>query len=135
MIEYVDQQHDYFEHPIQVSSGTYRMPVAPGYSTEIKLESIKDYIYPTKSETLQLYRDVSMIKGWKMKKVKHPKLITKQKRRQKVNKKVTDKSIDQVDDGIKDDKKNAKRGKKIKAGKKKKIKDGKEKTEDEKKIK
>jgi len=123
MIEYVDQQHDYFEHPIQVSGGTYRMPVAPGYSTELKLESIKDYIYPTKSETLQLYQNIAMLKKWKLKKARQPKLVIKQKKGQPVNKKITNKAIDEVDNEIKNGKKNGKRGKKTKAREKDEIKD------------
>jgi L-fuconate dehydratase len=126
MIEYVDQQHDYFEHPIQVSGGTYKMPVAPGYSTKIKLESIKDYIYPTKSETLQLYQDIIMLKKWKIKKPRHPKLVIKPRKGQQVNKKIADKATDQVDNEIRNGKKNGKRGKKIKAGEKHEPKDEKE---------
>ncbi|KMQ89858.1 mitochondrial enolase superfamily member 1-like protein [Lasius niger] len=46
MIEYVDQQHEHFENPVQITNAHYMPPVNPGYSTKIKDECILKYAYP-----------------------------------------------------------------------------------------
>ncbi|XP_043284152.1 mitochondrial enolase superfamily member 1-like isoform X2 [Venturia canescens] len=47
MIEFVDQQHEHFVCPAVVQNAHYIAPKAPGYSTELREESILDYQYPT----------------------------------------------------------------------------------------
>lgn len=47
MIEFVDQQHEHFVNPAIVQKAHYIAPEAPGYSTELREESILDYEYPT----------------------------------------------------------------------------------------
>ncbi|AKV55549.1 Mandelate racemase/muconate lactonizing enzyme, C-terminal domain protein [Bifidobacterium actinocoloniiforme DSM 22766] len=45
MIEYVDNQHEYFVHPIQISEGNYVAPTAPGNGTEMTVETAQKYLY------------------------------------------------------------------------------------------
>ena len=44
--EFVDHLHEHFVEPCVVSNGRYLPPVAPGYSAEIKQDSISEYRYP-----------------------------------------------------------------------------------------
>jgi L-fuconate dehydratase len=46
MIEYVDHLHEHFVDPVVVRDGRYRLPDAPGYSAEIKRESLAGYRFP-----------------------------------------------------------------------------------------
>jgi L-fuconate dehydratase len=46
MIEYVDHLHDHFVDPVVIRNGRYMPPTAPGYSIEIKPESLAQYEYP-----------------------------------------------------------------------------------------
>ena len=46
MIEYVDHLHEHFTDPVVVRDGRYRVPTAPGYSVEMKPESIAEFSYP-----------------------------------------------------------------------------------------
>jgi L-fuconate dehydratase len=46
VIEFVDHLHEHFLHPVRLSQGHYLPPAAPGYSIEIKPESLIDYHYP-----------------------------------------------------------------------------------------
>jgi L-fuconate dehydratase len=46
MIEYVDHLHEHFTDPVVVRDGRYRIPTAPGYSVEMKSESIAEFSYP-----------------------------------------------------------------------------------------
>lgn len=46
VIEYVDQQHEHFEHPVRVQNACYMPPTSPGYSVKLKDECIKNYTYP-----------------------------------------------------------------------------------------
>jgi L-fuconate dehydratase len=43
MIEYVDHLHEHFVDPVRVAAGAYRVPQAPGYSTEMRRASIEAY--------------------------------------------------------------------------------------------
>jgi L-fuconate dehydratase len=43
MIEYVDHLHEHFVDPVRVTAGAYRVPQAPGYSSEMRRESIEAY--------------------------------------------------------------------------------------------
>jgi L-fuconate dehydratase len=45
-VEYVDHLHEHFVDPCVVEKGRYRMPSAPGYSTEMLGESQAAYAYP-----------------------------------------------------------------------------------------
>lgn len=46
LVEYVDHLHEHFVNPCMVRHGCYLPPTAPGYSIEMKQESICDYSYP-----------------------------------------------------------------------------------------
>jgi L-fuconate dehydratase len=46
MLEYVDHLHDHFIHPVDVNDGRYMPPLEPGYSIQIKQESLDRYVYP-----------------------------------------------------------------------------------------
>ncbi len=46
MIEYVDHLHEHFLDPVRIERGAYRMPEAPGYSAEMRRESIDAHRYP-----------------------------------------------------------------------------------------
>ena len=44
-IEYVDHLHEHFVDPCIVMNGTYRAPTSPGFSIEMKAQSIKDFVF------------------------------------------------------------------------------------------
>ena len=46
VIEYVDHLHEHFITPVVIRNGNYMPPVAPGYSIQMKKESLKDYEFP-----------------------------------------------------------------------------------------
>ncbi len=46
MIEYVDHLHEHFLDPVVIKNGAYMPPVKPGYSIEMKPESLDDYEFP-----------------------------------------------------------------------------------------
>lgn len=46
IIEYVDHLHEHFIHPVTINNGFYMPPVEPGYSIEMKPESLVDYEFP-----------------------------------------------------------------------------------------
>ena len=46
MIEYVDHLHEHFVDPVVIRGGSYLLPMAPGYSAEIKPESLAAFRYP-----------------------------------------------------------------------------------------
>jgi L-fuconate dehydratase len=45
--EFVDHLHEHFVHPVQLLHGRYQVPGAPGYSAEIKPDSLMRFAYPT----------------------------------------------------------------------------------------
>ena len=45
-IEYVDHLHEMFVDPVRTVGGRYRLPEAPGFSSEMFPEAIRDYRYP-----------------------------------------------------------------------------------------
>ncbi len=47
VIEYVDHLHEHFVDPVVVRNGHYMAPLAPGYSIEMKPQSLSHYVYPT----------------------------------------------------------------------------------------
>ncbi len=44
VIEYVDNQHEYFVHPTVIKNGRYVAPLAPGNGTEMKLDECMKYL-------------------------------------------------------------------------------------------
>ncbi|WP_231515671.1 L-fuconate dehydratase [Herbidospora cretacea] len=46
VIEYVDHLHEHFTDPVVVENGVYRAPVAPGFSAEMRPESIAAHLFP-----------------------------------------------------------------------------------------
>lgn len=46
VIEYVDHLHEHFMEPVVIKNGAYMPPQKPGYSIEMKPESLKDYEFP-----------------------------------------------------------------------------------------
>lgn len=49
-VEFVDHLHEHFVHPVEIRNGNYMAPLAPGYSIEMKPESIKQYEFPNGPE-------------------------------------------------------------------------------------
>jgi L-fuconate dehydratase len=47
MIEFVDHLHEHFLDPVVVERGRYRLPTLPGYSIEMRPESLADHTFPT----------------------------------------------------------------------------------------
>ncbi|MGD8202081.1 enolase C-terminal domain-like protein [Ornithinimicrobium sp. W1679] len=45
-IEYVDHLHDHFVDPVVVRNGVYRVPLAPGASTQMHERTLTDHQYP-----------------------------------------------------------------------------------------
>ena len=46
ILEYVDHLHEHFVNPVEIKNGNYVPPEAPGYSIEMKLESLEEYAFP-----------------------------------------------------------------------------------------
>jgi L-fuconate dehydratase len=46
VIEYVDHLHEHFVDPAVIVRGAYRAPSAPGFSAQLKAESVHRYSYP-----------------------------------------------------------------------------------------
>ncbi len=47
MIEYVDHLHEHFLDPVTIKNGHYMPPQKPGYSIEMKADTLKEYDFPT----------------------------------------------------------------------------------------
>jgi L-fuconate dehydratase len=47
LIEYVDHLHEHFLDPVQMRNGCYLSPSQPGYSIEMKAESLADHEFPS----------------------------------------------------------------------------------------
>lgn len=47
MIEYVDHLHEHFYDPCRINQGRYFAPSKPGYSIEMKADSLARHVYPT----------------------------------------------------------------------------------------
>ena len=47
VIEYVDHLHEHFSDPVTMRDGCYLPPKRPGYSTEIKRESLDEFEFPS----------------------------------------------------------------------------------------
>jgi len=50
MIEYVDHLHEHFLDPVVIDGGAYRLPSLPGYSAEMRPESLARYRFPDGAE-------------------------------------------------------------------------------------
>jgi L-fuconate dehydratase len=46
VIEFVDHLHEHFLDPVVIRNGHYQLPTAPGYSIQIKPESLARFAYP-----------------------------------------------------------------------------------------
>ena len=46
MVEYVDHLHEHFVDPVRTRDGRYLVPQQPGYSSEIRAESIAEFSFP-----------------------------------------------------------------------------------------
>ncbi len=46
VIEFVDHLHEHFVTPVHIRKGHYLVPSEPGYSIEVKEESLKQFAYP-----------------------------------------------------------------------------------------
>ena len=46
LIEYVDHLHEHFVDPVRIERGRYLVPLSPGFSIEMKAESLRDYEFP-----------------------------------------------------------------------------------------
>jgi L-fuconate dehydratase len=44
--EFVDHLHEHFVDPVRVTRGRYRVPLKPGFSIEIKQESLAEFAFP-----------------------------------------------------------------------------------------
>ncbi|MDX6465101.1 MAG: L-fuconate dehydratase, partial [Gaiellaceae bacterium] len=44
--EFVDHLHEHFLDPVRVANGRYQVPTAPGYSIEIRPETLAEYAFP-----------------------------------------------------------------------------------------
>jgi len=50
MIEYVDHLHEHFLDPVVIRDGRYQVPTRPGYSAEMRPESLARYRFPDGAE-------------------------------------------------------------------------------------
>ncbi|XP_073406974.1 mitochondrial enolase superfamily member 1 isoform X2 [Dendrobates tinctorius] len=57
MCEYVDHLHEHFKHPVAICNAAYVPPEDPGYSTEMKEESVTLYEFPGGSIWQQLIHE------------------------------------------------------------------------------
>jgi L-galactonate dehydratase len=48
VLEYVDHLHEHFYHPAIIKDGYYQTPVEPGYSVEMREESMERFGFPGK---------------------------------------------------------------------------------------
>jgi L-fuconate dehydratase len=46
VLEYVDELHEHFVEPVRMRAGRYVAPEAPGYSIEMKADSVDEYAFP-----------------------------------------------------------------------------------------
>jgi L-fuconate dehydratase len=56
-IEFVDQQHEWFECPAIVENACYIAPTTCGYNTKLKQECIEKFVYPTGSEWQRMFAE------------------------------------------------------------------------------
>ena len=61
VLEYVDHLHEHFLHPAVIKNGYYTTPTNPGYSVEMKAQSMDEYEFPGKEG----------VSWWQSKEAKH----------------------------------------------------------------
>jgi L-fuconate dehydratase len=49
ILEYVDHLHEHFVDPVEIQAGRYVPPQTPGYSAEMKPESLNEFAFPSGS--------------------------------------------------------------------------------------
>ena len=49
VLEYVDHLHEHFFNPAVIRDGYYQTPMEPGYSVEMKPDSMEEYSFPGKA--------------------------------------------------------------------------------------
>jgi L-fuconate dehydratase len=54
VLEYVDHLHEHFTDPVRVAGGRYLAPTAPGFSTTLRPQSLRDYEFPNGAVWQQL---------------------------------------------------------------------------------
>jgi L-fuconate dehydratase len=54
VLEYVDHLHEHFTDPVRVTGGRYLAPTAPGFSTTLRPQSLRDYEFPNGAVWQQL---------------------------------------------------------------------------------
>jgi L-fuconate dehydratase len=59
MIEYVDHLHEHFVDPVRIQDARYTVPTLPGYSAEIRAESLSRYRFPDGDEWRGVAAEVS----------------------------------------------------------------------------
>ncbi|XP_040287726.1 mitochondrial enolase superfamily member 1 isoform X1 [Bufo bufo] len=57
MCEYVDHLHEHFKHPVTIRNAAYMPPTDPGYSTEMKEDSVSSYQFPSGAIWQQLIHE------------------------------------------------------------------------------
>jgi L-fuconate dehydratase len=60
-IEHIDHLHEHFRHPAEVSGGRYRVPLEPGFSSEILPSTLSAHAYPAGSVWLSEYAPTSKL--------------------------------------------------------------------------
>jgi L-fuconate dehydratase len=45
-IEFVDHLHEHFVAPVEIIAGRYIVPRGPGFSAEMRRQSIEDHVFP-----------------------------------------------------------------------------------------
>jgi len=46
VVEYVDHLHEHFVDPVRTSAGRYLAPRQPGYSAEMRRETLAEFTFP-----------------------------------------------------------------------------------------
>ena len=54
VIEFVDHLHEHFLDPVRIVRGRYQLPTRPGYSIEMKPESLAEYDFESGAVWRQL---------------------------------------------------------------------------------
>jgi L-fuconate dehydratase len=57
IVEFVDHLHEHFIDPVVIKNGAYMPPTLPGYSIQMKAESISDYTFPNGAAWQKLRAD------------------------------------------------------------------------------
>jgi L-fuconate dehydratase len=63
VIEYVDHLHEHFLDPVAIHGGRYLLPSRPGYSAEMRPESLARYRYPDGPEWADAAELAAVVEG------------------------------------------------------------------------